>query len=731
MSDSAPPVEPPAPQPRRRLALRVPVPRSGRHPWWLTLGIVAGLLAVVALAAAAVVLLAPPPPAQLVLVPRTELDDRWGTFLSEREWGTPREALNGSGWGLLWRNAITTDYRFGDDGIAGVTDRDGEFRLGWAFWDGSEEHVTERFNGLGNPQGASGEEITDDRVYHESEPHHAYQRLTYSYPPQTRWFSIELETARYDSSGLTMVATVTNTTTEARSVDIVFKAWLAVGGEVEPLDDGLLLRGQSSVVAVVGDVPSEWQISSDKGALDANLRTGGLTGDEGGNIGALAYRLEIPAGANKIIRIGATEVALADDTTAESDRTAAAVQARSMLDRSSQIVAARLDEMAEVFGGAVSDHESLYRQALMSMLWNETYYRWDGSSSVNTKYGGLIDAHDVLILPDKWEYPWPASWDGAFHAVTAALVDPTLAEDQLRFYLSDRWQQASGHIPCGEWVMDSECPPIFAWAAWRVYEMNHDTQFLADVYPALQLNYDYWWNNHRVGDALFAAGFMGMDNLPRPSGLRAEADASAWMAFFARDMARIASELHDPATSQRYWIDRGRIQEAINTTLWEATSGFYYDQATSGELFLHKSYAGLVPLIAGVVPPERLPQILSALRDPSQFFGPAGIRSLTADDPLYRHGLGGRGVNSNWRGPVWVPMNYLLIESLSDIDPSLAADVRDNLVNAVEADWDSTGHLHEFFDGDTGEGLGADNQAGWTALVANLIAEGWPAPAGP
>jgi glycogen debranching enzyme len=203
------------------------------------------------------------------------------------------------------------------------------------------------------------------------------------------------------------------------------------------------------------------------------------------------------------------------------------------------------------------------------------------------------------------------------------------------------------------------------------------------------------------------------------------------MAFFARDMARIASELHDPATSQRYWIDRGRIQEAINTTLWDETSGFYYDLAMNGKLLVHKSYSGLVPLIAGVVPPERLPAILSALRDPSQFFSPAGIRSLSATDPLYVHGVGGRGVNSNWRGPVWVPMNYLLIQALSDVDPGLAADVRENVVETVEDDWSNTGRMHEFFDGDTGEGLGADNQAGWTALVANLIAEGWPAPPAP
>ena len=728
VSDSAPPSATGQGPGRRRWAL--PGSRGAPRPWWLTLGVVAGLLAVVALSVASFVLFVSPQPspAQISLTPRSELDRRWGSYLSEREWGTPREALNASGWGLLWRSAIDTEYRYSDDGIAGVTDERNEFRLGWAFWDGGEDHVTERFNGLGGPQGPSGEQITDDRLFHENEPRHAYQRLTYRYPSETEWFSIELETARYDSTGMTMVATVTNTTTESRSVNVVFKAWLAPGGEVEPLDDGLLLRGADSVVAVVGQPPSEWQISSAKGALDANLRGDGLVGDRGGHIGALAYVLEMPAGAASVIHIGVAEVALSDSLSPEAAVSAAATQAGTVLDESNEIIAARYDEMAGVFSGAVSEHESLYRQALMSMLWNESFYRWDGASGVAPGYAGTIDAHDVLIMPDKWEYPWPVSWDSAFQAVTASLIDPVLAEDQLRFFLSDRWQQPDGHIPCAEWVMANECPPIFAWAAWRVYETSHDPQFLEDVYPGLQRNYDYWWAHHQAGDALFSAGFLGMDNLPRASGGGAEADASAWMAFFARDMARIASELHDPDTSQRYWVDRGRIQEQINTNLWDEATGFYYDQTRNGALLGHKSYSGLIPLIAGVVPPERLPPILGALRDEGQFLGPAGIRSLSALSPLYLPATAGRGVNSNWRGPVWVPINYLLIEALTDIDPSLAADVRQRLVTSVEADWASTGRLHEFFDGDTGEGLGADNQAGWTALVANLIVEGWPAP---
>jgi hypothetical protein len=695
----------------------------------MLLGIVAGTLAVVALGYAGFTLLAPPPaatPVVLDMPAASDLDRRWGTYLGEREWGTPREASGDNGWGLSWRGAITTDYKYTDDGIAGWTDSNDEFRMSWAFWDGTQDHVTERFNGLSNPAGPTGEQITDDRAFHESSPTHAYQRLTYRYPMPDKWFSIDLEAARYDSTSMTFTATVTNTTSDRRSLDVVFKSWTP-DTEVDPLENGVLLRGATSYVAIVGQAPSEWQISAEKGALDTNLRGPGLNGDQGGHIGALAYRLEIPPGAESVIRLGAAEIAFDDATPEETARTEAANVAADRLSESDSIISKRRADAEASYIGDVTQHAPLYQQALDSLMWNETYYRWDGASGVNPEYAGRIDAHDVLILPDKWEFPWPASWDLAFHAVTASLVDETVAQNQLRFVLSDGWEQADGHIPCAEWVMNDECPPIFAWAAWRVYEQNHDLEFLQSVYPALQRNYEYWWSHNMVGGSLFTGGFLGMDNLPRGGAGIAQADASAWMAFFARDMARIASELRDLAGSERYWVDRGKIQEAINSDLWDEVTGFYYDLNADGSFIAHKSYSGLVPLIAGVVPPERVPRILSSLRDPDEFLSPAGVRSLSASSPLYVPGTAGHGVNSNWLGPVWVPMNYLLIESLTDIDPSLAEDVRDRVLNYVEADWRLTGRLHEFFDADTGKGLGADEQAGWTALVANLIREAWPA----
>jgi hypothetical protein len=711
-------------------------PPAGR-PAWLIAALLVILIAVAGAITLAGGILQPAPTAEtlLELTPQAELDRSWGSYLSEREWGTPREAIGANGWGLSWRGAIDTEYHYSDDGIAGMTDQANEFRLGWAFWDGAAEHVTERFAGTTNPQGDAGETIADDRVFDENTPTHAYQRLTYGYPPGESpdggWFRIQLEAAKFNSTHMTLVAMATNTSTEARPLDIIFKAWLAPGGVVDPLADGLLLRGSTSAVAVTGPPPDQWQISADKAALDENVRNGGLTGNGGGHIGALAYHFEIAAGATSTVRIGMAQLPStapgADESAApEVDGAAARAAAGTVRDQSSAIVRTRREETSLLFTGEVTAHEELYRQALMSLLWNESFYRWDGTSGVNQKWAGRVDAHDVLIMPDKWEFPWLASWDSGFHAVTAALVDPLLAQDQLRFLLSDRWQQPDGHIPCGEWVMDQECPPIFAWAVWRVYEASHDTTFLEEVYPGLQANYDYWWQNNQVGDALFSGGFLGMDNLPRAGG-QPQADGTAWMAFFARDMANIASELRDPQTSARYWVDRGLIQDAINASLWDEESGFYYDMAAPERLVGQKSYSGLIPLIAGVVPPARVPRVLAALRDEDQLMSVGGIRSLSAEAPLYTPGTAGRGVNSNWRGPVWLPINYLLVQELSDIDPGLATDLRERLVNMVELDWQQTGRFHEFFDGDTGAGLGADEQAGWTALVANLIREGWPA----
>jgi len=648
------------------------------------------------------------------------LDARWGTYLSEREWGTPREAVDGNGWGLDYLKAIRTQYTYGEDGIAGLTTRDGDFAIGWAVWDGQQVRVAERLFGWGNPSGAHGEEIVDQRTFGENTPTGSYARYVLDYPIGDPRFEVTFESARADNRSGIVRATAKNTGTDAAPLDVVLKGWFHdPTQQVELTSDGLLLRGTSSVVAIVGATPTGAQVSGEKRALDANLRGGGLAGTGPGHIGALDYRLELAAGAMGAVRLAWAEAADVD---------AAQARARELLGDAEKIVAFRAKEADGVFRGAVTSHEDVYRQALAGLLWNQSLYTWDGASSYDPTWAGKVDVHDVLIMPDKWEFPWLASWDTGFQAVAASLIDPQLAADQLRFILGDRWQQPDGHVPCAEWVMDVECPPIFAWSAWRVAEAGAGDAFLAEVYPGLQRLYDYWWKTNAVDPAgLFTGGFLGMDNLPRGDGM-AQADASGWMAFFARYMAKIADTLGDTTSATRYAADVDTIAAAVNANLWDEAAGFYFDLDTDGTFIPTKSYSGLTPLIAGIVPADRMDKILAALRDPAQLLSPYGVRSVSAKSVIYEPGYSSqKGVNSNWRGPAWIPINYLLVEALTPVDPALAGTIRDAVVGAVEADWLATGRFHEYYHAETGEGLGADAQTGWTALVANLIAEGWPA----
>ncbi|HEX4897054.1 MAG TPA: trehalase family glycosidase [Candidatus Limnocylindrales bacterium] len=663
-----------------------------------------------------------------------ELDTRWGTYLSERQWGTPREAIDGDGWGLDYITAIRREYATGEDGIAGLTTRDGAFNLGWAVWDERGVRVIERLFGWSNPAGEHGESIVDLRTFGANTPTSSYTSYELDYPNQDPRFAITFESARADERSGILVATAVNRGPDAAPLDILVKGWLhdpdadpgkaAIGKDgrlVELVDGGLLLFGHGSVVAIVGGPPTSAQVSDDKRAIDENLRDGGLHGRGHGHIGALAYRLDLAAAESTSLQF-----AWAEDT----DPAKAEARARDLLGDAGTIVGFRRSEADGLFRGEVSDHEPVYRAALQSLLWSQVLYTWDGTSSYDPAWAGKVSANDVLIMPDKWEFPWLATWDTGFQAVAASLVDPQLGADQLRFLFSDKWQQPDGHLPCAEWVMTTECPPIFAWAARRVAAAGAGDAFLREVYPGLQHLFDYWWaTNAVVPEGLFSGGFLGMDNLPRGGDGRPQADASAWMAFFARDLGAIATQLGDTASADRYDADVARIAAAVNAHLWDDEAGFYFDVDADGEGFIPtKSYSGLIPLIAGIVPADRQARVLEAVRDPGQFWSEHGIRSTSAFSVVYEPGYArGGGVNSNWRGPIWVPINYLLVEALEALDPDLARDVRVRVVATVEAGWTATGHFHEYYDGDTGAGLGADQQTGWTALVANLVAEGWPA----
>jgi glycogen debranching enzyme len=302
-----------------------------------------------------------------------------------------------------------------------------------------------------------------------------------------------------------------------------------------------------------------------------------------------------------------------------------------------------------------------------------------------------------------------------------------LAKRDLRLFLSDRWQTDTGHVPNVEWMMEGETPPLFAWAAWQVYETEGDLTFLQDLFPRLEMHYAFVRRAYdRDSDDLHTGGFMGMDNIPRPGPPdEEEADLSGWVAFFARDMARIAAPLDLADRAGFYEVEYDRIVAQINRQLWDDETGFYYDRNANGFL-REKSYTGLVPFIAGAPGGEQTERIIHHLTSSDEFWTPYGIRSLSADSAIYEPGHSESGwKNSNWRGPIWMPLNYLIVQRLEESHPEVAYQLRANLIANVEAQWRATGRFWEYYHAETGEGLGADHQTGWTALVSNLIHEGW------
>ncbi|HEY7529814.1 MAG TPA: glucosidase [Gemmatimonadota bacterium] len=541
----------------------------------------------------------------------------------------------------------------------------------------------------------------------------------------------------------------------------------------------------------------------------------------------------------------------------------------------SRIFARRIREADAFYATIVppdlpDEGKAVMRQALAGMLWSKQFYhyvveRWlDGDPGQppppaarrrgrNRGWRHLHNA-DVLSVPDKWEYPWYAGWDLAFHCIPLALVDSDFAKEQLLLLLREWYQHPSGQLPAYEWSFDDVNPPVHAWAAWRVYKIERkrrgkgDLEFLERVFHKLLLNFT-WWVNRRDADGMnvFQGGFLGLDNIgpfdrgAAPGGGHLEqADATSWMGMYSLDMLAIAAELartnpaYEDVASKffEHFLHIGRAMNDLGedgVPLWDDGEGFFHDllhRPGDGCIPLRlRSMVGLIPLFAvetlepdllerlpgfrrrlewvvenrpelvrhvacgrtpgrgdrrllSLVTPERLRRILARMLDEREFLSPYGIRSLSrahANDPLalrldgvehrvgYEPGESESGLfggNSNWRGPVWFPVNYLVIESLQRFHHYLgegwrvelptgsgrlmslrevAAELSRRLASLFLRDaegrrpahgdsavlqgdplWDFP-LFHEYFHAETGRGLGASHQTGWTGLVAKLL----------
>ena len=594
-------------------------------------------------------------------------------------------------------------------------------------------------------------------------------------------------------------------------------------------------------------------------------RVDAVNPEQTGTKAAAWYRLEVPPGEARSVRMHLCNLEHVSEPFGDS------------LDR----VMARRQEEADRFyatltGDASPEQENVQRQALSGLLWSKQFYHYNvlhwlrgdpgQPEPPETRWQNRnrnwlhVAASEVISMPDTWEYPWFAAWDLAFHAIPLALVDADFAKEQLLLLLREWYMHPNGQLPAYEWSFSDVNPPVHAWAARRVYQIERrrtgvgDTQFLERVFHKLLLNFTWWVNRKdQEGRNIFQGGFLGLDNIgvfdrsaPLPfAGYMDQSDGTGWMAMFCLNMLAIALELasvdntyEDLAAKflehffhiAHAMNDRAAARGDNGIDLWDESDGFYYDVlhfADDSHCFLRlRSMVGLVPLLAvetldeellqrlplfrsrlewfiknrpelvrdlspvvsmgatgrrlfSVVSPERLRLILRRMLDEQEFLSPYGIRSLSRSyrDEPFTFRLDGQtysvqyepaesttgmfGGNSNWRGPVWFPLNYLLIEALQKFDyyfgeeftvemPTgsgqevplwdVATELSQRLIRLFTPDaegrrpcyggvetlqsdphWRDLLLFHEYFHGDNGAGIGASHQTGWTALVAKLI----------
>jgi Glycosyl hydrolase family 63 C-terminal domain len=587
-----------------------------------------------------------------------------------------------------------------------------------------------------------------------------------------------------------------------------------------------------------------------------------VSAESRGTKAAAHYAMEIAAGKSVSVRLRLTTVEFTQPTAAFNTFDA--------------IFVARKHEADDFYSTIIPrdltpDAQSVMRQGFAGLLWSKQFYHYvvkewlrgdpgspppvERNSGRNHDWPHLYNA-DVISMPDKWEYPWYAAWDLAFHCVSLALVDPDFAKEQLVLMLREWYMHPNGQFPAYEWALGDVNPPVHAWAAWRVYKIDKkrngqgDRAFLKRVFHKLLLNFTWWVNRKDAeGMNIFQGGFLGLDNIgvfnrsdPLPTGGHIEqSDGTSWMAMYTLNLLAIAMELatQDPAyedVASKFWEHFIYIAYAINHLghdgrgLWDAKDGFFYDvlKFPDGGHFPVKirSMVGLIPLFAvetlepgllqrlpgfkrrmewfidnrpdltanvasmrtsgmgerrlfSIVDAEQLQQMLQIMLDEQEFLSPHGIRALSLyhrDYPFilsfdgkehrvdYEPGESSTGLfggNSNWRGPIWFPVNYLLIESLQKFHhyfgddlkvefPSrsgkmltlseVAAELSRRLTGIflrdehgdrpvyhgtpkfrTDPNWSDLILFHEYFHGDTGQGLGASHQTGWTALVTKLL----------
>lgn len=862
---------------------------------------------------------------------QTRLKDRqwkkWGPYLSERQWGTVREdySEHGNAWDYFPHDhARSRVYRWGEDGIAGISDDMQRICFAIALWNGNDPILKERLFGLTGNEGNHGEDVKELYYYLDSTPTHSYMKHLYKYPQAAfpyadlvttnrnrsrdedeyeiletgvfdngKYFDVFTEYAKNDTEDVFIRITVHNRGKEDAYIAVLPTLWFrnlwSFGlaeekplmylkketnghGEVKLIDYAageyhfyfekpvrtLFTENETNTERLYGQ-PNKTEFVKD--AFHTAVIEKGfdwLEAKKEGTKFAPMYEYNVSAGAPVTIKLRLSKSDAGDDPLKEFDT----------------VFENRTREANEFYNkisiAKGKDLQNIQRQAFAGMLWSKQYFNIDIPRWLNGDPGQpappqqrktgrnhqwhSLNNEDIISMPDKWEYPWYAAWDLAFHCVPLAMVDPQFAKDQLILFLREWYMHPNGQLPAYEWAFSDVNPPVHAWSCLQVYKIDKertgkgDIQFLERVFQKLLINFTWWVNrkDHK-GNNVFEGGFLGLDNIGvfdrsnmiPGGGVLEQADGTSWMAMYCLNMLEMALEIsqHNPAyedVTTKFFEHFVYISESLNrigedwTGSWDDEEGFFYDvlampngkyiplkvrslvglSALFAVLVLKKDLLEKVPdfhnrlkwfqqyreknrqysvieelndhddILLSLVPKQRLEKLLKALLDEREFLSPGGIRSISKiHEKGYSVHIDGQefglnyqpaegrsalfGGNSNWRGPVWMPMNYLLVLALQqycdyykdDCKVELPAgsgrymqlsevsnELSRRLVSIFEKD--ESGHrpvndhhmiykddphfrdlvlFYEYFHGDTARGVGASHQTGWTGVVAELI----------
>ena len=856
----------------------------------------------------------------------------WGPYLSERQWGTVREdySQNGAAWDYFTHDqSRSRAYRWGEDGIAGVSDDKQRLCFALALWNGRDPILKERLFGLTNPEGNHGEDVKEYYFYLDSTPTHSSMRYLYKYPQRAypyadlvdtnrersrdqpeyelidtgvfdedRYFDVFVDYAKAGTDDLLIQITACNRGPDDAPLHLLPTLWFrntwshGVATQRPVLHDDGRVGGIAVIAAshpdlgeyelLCADAPELWFTENEtnearlsgkpnassfvKDAFHERLVHGvqDAVNPEGRGTKATAhYHVVVPAGGERSVRLRL--------------RTRQASGAAPLGAEFDAVLAERRAE-ADAFFESIrppsvdADGALIFRQALAGMLWSKQYYNFDldvwleehgahplrnrgHAHTRNSEWFHMLN-DDIISMPDKWEYPWYAAWDLAFHCVALSAVDLPFAKQQLNLMLNELYLHPSGQLPAYEWNFGDVNPPVHAFATLFIYRNEKqekgygDHEWLKQAFQKLLVNFTWWVNRKDPrGKNVFEGGFLGLDNIgvfdrsaPLPTGGSLEqADGTAWMAFFSQSMLEISLELalEDPTyegmalkfVQHSYWIAAAmdRIGDQ-HDEMWDEEDGFFYDVLRlpdgSATRLKVRSLVGLLPLCAtfvlwgdfesrfprvfegakrflerypellehvarpdelgvhgrrllAVLDRDKTRRLLARMLDENEFLSPHGIRSISRHhlDHPFVFGVHGQdyrvayqpaesnsglfGGNSNWRGPVWFPINVMIIRALLTLDSyygesftvecptgsgkmmslygvscELAnrmiaifrrgADGRRPVYGGCEKfqsdpHWRDLVLFYEYFHGDNGAGIGASHQTGWTGMVASLI----------